>query len=131
MTVRYGEKEFTIVYNGELYNTDEIREELKLHGYSFLGHSDTEVILKSYVEWKDICVEKFNGIFAFAIWDNEEQKLFFARDRIGVKPLFYSIIEDSFIFGSEIKALLAHKYIEPIIDENSIAEIMFLFFILN
>lgn len=126
MTVKHGEKEYTIVYNGELYNTEEIREELKLCGHSFFSHSDTEVILKSYVQWKENCVVKFNGIFAFAVWDNQEQKLFFARDRIGVKPLFYSIVEDSFVFGSEVKALLSHKYIEPTIDENSIAEIMFL-----
>lgn len=126
MTCKFGENEYTLVYNGELYNTDEVREELKLHGHKFLGHSDTEVVLKAYVEWKDECVNKFNGIFAFAVWDNIEQRLFFARDRIGVKPLFYTVKNNSFIFGSEIKALLEHKFVEPIIDENSIAEIMFI-----
>ena len=126
MTARYGENEYTLVYNGELYNTDEIRDELIRHGYKFLGHSDTEVILKSYIRWKENCLEKFNGIFAFAIWDDKEQRLFFARDRIGVKPLFYTIKNNSFIFGSEIKALLEHTYVEPIIDENSIAEIIFI-----
>ncbi len=126
MTVKYGENGYTLVYNGELYNTDEVRDELKSYGHKFLGHSDTEVILKSYIQWKDECVNKFNGIFAFAVWDSKEQRLFFARDRIGVKPLFYTIINNSFIFGSEIKALLEHKYTEPIIDENSIAEIMFI-----
>ena len=126
MSAKYGENEYSLVYNGELYNTDEIRAELKSHGHKFLGHSDTEVILKSYIQWKDECVNKFNGIFAFAVWDNKEQRLFFARDRIGVKPLFYTIVNNSFIFGSEIKALLEHKFIEPLIDENSIAEIMFI-----
>lgn len=126
MTARYGENEYTLVYNGELYNTDEIRDELIRYGYKFLGHSDTEVILKSYIQWKENCLEKFNGIFAFAIWDDKEQRLFFARDRIGVKPFFYTIKNNTFIFGSEIKALLEHKYVEPIIDENSIAEIMFI-----
>ncbi len=126
MRAKYGENEYTLVYNGELYNTDEIRNELKLLGHKFSGHSDTEVILKSYIQWKDDCVNKFNGIFAFAIWESKEKQLFFARDRIGVKPLFYTVSGDSFIFGSEIKALLAHKYVEPIIDENSIAEIMFI-----
>lgn len=126
MTAKYGENEYTLVYNGELYNTDEIRNELKLLGHKFSGHSDTEVVLKSYIEWKDDCVNRFNGIFAFAIWDNAEKQLFFARDRIGVKPLFYAVRHNSFIFGSEIKALLAHKYVEPLIDENSIAEIMFI-----
>ena len=126
MTAKYGECEYTIVYNGELYNTDEVRDELKSYGHKFWGHSDTEVILKAYIQWKDECVNKFNGIFAFAVWDDKEQRLYFARDRIGVKPLFYTVVNNSFIFGSEIKALLEHKYIEPEINENSIAEIMFI-----
>ena len=126
MSAKYGENDYTIVYNGELYNTEEIRNDLLNYGHKFLGHSDTEVVLKSYIQWKEECVEKFNGIFAFSIWDSKEQQLFFARDRIGVKPLFYSVVGNSFIFGSEIKALLAHKYITPEIDENSIAEIMFI-----
>lgn len=126
MTAVYDGKEYAIVYNGELYNTDEIRAELVSLGHKFMGHSDTEVVLKSFVQWKDECVKKFNGIFAFAIWDEAQKRLFFARDRIGVKPLFYAIKDNSFIFGSEIKALLAHDTIEPVIDENSIAEIMFI-----
>ena len=126
MTVKYDDKTFTIVYNGELYNTEEIRNKLINLGHRFNTNSDTEVVLRAYVEWKDICVEKFNGIFAFAIWDEAKKQLFFARDRIGVKPLFYSIKNQSFIFASEIKALLEHNYIEPIIDEDSIAEIMFI-----
>ena len=126
MSAKYGENDYTIVYNGELYNTEEIRNDLLNYGHKFLGHSDTEVVLKSYIQWKEECVEKFNGIFAFSIWDSKEQQLFFARDRIGVKPLFYTVVGNSFIFGSEIKALLAHKYITPEIDENSIAEIMFI-----
>lgn len=126
MTAKYGEYEYTIVYNGEIYNTEEIREELKLSGYFFMTHSDTEVILKAFIHWKEECVKKFNGIFAFAIWDEYDKKLFFSRDRLGVKPFFYSIQNDSIIFGSEIKALLEHNSVEPIIDENSIAEIMFI-----
>ncbi len=126
MTVKYDEIEYSIVYNGEIYNTDEIRNELKILGHKFLTHSDTEVILKSFVQWKEECLNKLNGIFAFAIWDESERNLFFARDRMGVKPFFYTIVNDSFIFGSEIKALLEHKYVEPIIDENSISEIMFI-----
>ncbi len=126
MTTTYDCNDFTIVYNGELYNTDEIRNELSSYGHKFIGHSDTEVVLKAFVQWKERCVEKFNGIFAFTIWDSKNESLFFARDRMGVKPFFYTIIDDSFIFGSEIKALLEHNLVEPIIDENSIAEIMFL-----
>ncbi|MBR2952778.1 MAG: asparagine synthase (glutamine-hydrolyzing) [Clostridia bacterium] len=126
MTVKYGENKYTIVYNGELYNTDEVKNELLKSGHKFYTNSDTEVILKAYVQWNDESVNKLNGIFAFAIWDENKQSLFFTRDRIGVKPFFYSIVNDSFIFGSEIKALLEHKYVEPVIDENSIAEIMFI-----
>ena len=126
MTCRYGNKEYTIIYNGELYNTEEIINELTHHGYKFSGHSDTEVILKSFVHWNEDCVNKFNGIFAFAIWDDYEKRLFFARDRMGVKPFFYTIVNNSFIFGSVNKALLNHKYVEPVINENSIAEIMFI-----
>ncbi len=126
MTVKYGEREYSIVYNGEIYNTDEVRSELKILGHKFSTYSDTEVILKSFIQWKEDCLNKLNGIFAFAIWNELEKNLFFARDRMGVKPFFYTIVNNSFIFGSEIKALLEHKCVEPIIDENSIAEIMFI-----
>lgn len=126
MTADYGEKRYVIVYNGELYNTEEIRKELLAEGHNFNGHSDTEVILKSYIQWKEECVNKFNGIFAFCIWDKSQQKLFFARDRIGVKPLFYTTDGNSFIFASEIKALLAHESVKAEIDENSLAEIIFI-----
>ena len=126
MTADYGEKRYVIVYNGELYNTEEIRNELLLNGHKFKGHSDTEVILKSYIQWNEECVNKFNGIFAFCIWDKFEEKLFFARDRMGVKPLFYTTVGDSFIFASEIKAVLAHDSVKTEIDENSLAEILFI-----
>ena len=124
MTAKYGENEYTLIYNGELYNTEEIRDELKLYGHKFNGYSDTEVVLKAFVQWKEMCLEKFNGIFAFAIWDNSNKRLFFARDRMGVKPFFYTVVNNSFIFGSEIKAILEHKYAEAVIDEESIYEIM-------
>jgi len=120
------DNKYTIVYNGELYNTEDIRKELLLKNYKFKGHSDTEVLLLSYVEWGEKCVEKFNGIFSFAIWEEKEQRLFFARDRIGVKPLFYSLINNEFIFGSEIKALLCHPLIRPEINMNSICDIILL-----
>lgn len=117
---------YIIVYNGELYNTDELRSELKSYGVKFTGHSDTEVLLKSYIMWKEKCVEKFNGIFAFAIWDKKEEKLFIARDRIGVKPFFYYNRKGEFFFASEIKGILASGAVEPEADINSIAEIMLL-----
>ncbi len=120
------DNKYTIVYNGELYNTEDIRKELLIKNYKFKGHSDTEVLLHSYVEWGEKCVEKLNGIFAFVIWEEKEQKLFFARDRIGVKPLFYSLIENEFVFGSEIKALLCHPLIRPEINMNSICDLILL-----
>lgn len=117
---------YVIVYNGELYNTAEIRKELIECGIDFETTSDTEVVLKSFIKWKESCVEKFNGIFAFAVWDEKNESLFAARDRIGVKPFFYSIVNGNFIFGSELKAILANSEIKPQIDKNSIAEIIFM-----
>ena len=94
-----------IVYNGELYNTKELREELRKLGYVFTTQSDTEVVLNAYLAWKEHCVERFNGIFAFAIWDSYRKELFVARDPMGVKPFFYAFCEDAFLFASEIKTL--------------------------
>ena len=79
---------YTLIYNGELYNTSELRRELQANGVEFDGHSDTEVVLKAYAAWGEKCVERFNGIFAFAVWNSRDKTLFLARDRIGVKPLF-------------------------------------------
>lgn len=114
----------TLVYNGELYNTEEIRTELVKRGYRFLGHSDTEVVLKAYVEFGETCLEMFNGIFAFAVWNSSEQTLFMARDRIGVKPLFYAETAGGLVFASEIKALLKHPEVKPVITEEGAAQIM-------
>lgn len=114
---------FTITYNGELYNTEDIRKELIQKGYSFQGHSDTEVLLLSYMEWGVDFVSKLNGIFAFGIWDSRKQSLFLARDRMGVKPLFYHYKNESIIFSSELKALLAHPKIPAEIDEEGLAEL--------
>lgn len=123
MKFRAGEHSYTIVYNGELYNTAEIRSELE-SDFDFETSSDTEVVLKAYVKWKAECVEKFNGIFAFAVWDEYDKKLFVARDRIGVKPFFYFVNNRKFIFASEIPALLEHPEIPHEIDEKSVAELL-------
>ncbi len=117
-------QEYALVYNGELYNTDEIRKELYDKGWSFDGHSDTEVVLKSYIQWGENCVDKFNGIFAFAVWESGAKRLFVARDRMGVKPFFYTIKDGAFYFSSEIKGLLCFDEIEAQADSQSIAEIM-------
>lgn len=116
----------TIVYNGELYNTDELRKELLSAGYTFEGHSDTEVLLKSYLHWGEKCVKRLNGIFAFAVYDKHSQKLFMARDPIGVKPFFYYKYDGGLLFASEIKALLANPIVKPRIDEEGLMELFFL-----
>jgi len=123
---RYGKgANYTIVYNGELYNTLEIRRTLENCGYSFqTRNSDTEVLLTAYIEWGAACVHKFNGIFAFAIWDQEKEHLFMARDRVGVKPLFYINQGSKLIFASELKALLIHPEVEAEIDEEGLAELL-------
>ncbi len=98
---------YTIVHNGEIYNYIELKEELQKKGYSFFSQSDTEVILAAYDCWKDECVDHFDGMFAFAIWDEKEKDLFAARDRFGEKPFFYFFDKEQFVFASEMKALWA------------------------
>ena len=124
MIKSYKYNQYTLSYNGELYNTEDIRKELLKRGHTFSGHSDTEVLLTSYIEWKEKCVDHFNGIFAFAIWDEQDQKLFVARDRLGVKPLFYTERNGGFLFGSELKALLAHPDVPTSITREGLAEIV-------
>lgn len=119
----YG-SEYSIVYNGELYNTDDVRNQLRKKGFSFKTHSDTEVVLKSYICWGEKCLDMFNGIFAFAIWSSDEHRLFFARDRMGVKPFFYRHFKDSLIFSSELKGILSVPSVEHTLDINGISEIM-------
>ncbi|WP_195572295.1 asparagine synthase (glutamine-hydrolyzing) [Paenibacillus sp. 1001270B_150601_E10] len=114
---------YALVYNGELYNAPELKQELLSRGYSFKTTCDTEVLLVAYIEWKEHCVERFNGIFAFAIWVEQEQKLFMARDRLGVKPLFYQAGEGTFLFGSEPKAILKHPDVVPEVGAQGLAEI--------
>jgi asparagine synthase (glutamine-hydrolysing) len=123
MTAAIGSENFVLVYNGELYNTEDIRQVLLAKGYTFDGWSDTEVLLKSYIEWGENCLSRLNGIFAFAVWDVQNEKLFLARDRIGVKPLFYSRQGSSFLFASEIKAILAHPGVSAKVNREGLSEI--------
>jgi asparagine synthase (glutamine-hydrolysing) len=99
---------FTIIFNGEIYNFQELRKELEGRGYVFRSHSDTEVLLYAYACWGAACVEKLNGMFAFAIWDRAKQELFIARDQFGIKPLLYYYDGKALAFSSELKALLAY-----------------------
>ena len=121
MTICVGGSEYTIVYNGELYNTDELRNELCCE---FSSRSDTEVVLRSYIKWGEKCVDKFNGIFAFAIYESAIHRVFLARDRIGVKPLFFYETSDKLIFASELSALLENPDIPHEIDEYGAAELL-------
>lgn len=114
---------FAVTYNGELYNTDDLRTTLLSLGHHFYTRSDTEVLLVSYIQWGPQCVEYLNGIYAFAIWDEKEQRLFMARDRFGVKPLFYCLKGKNLIFGSEMKALLKHPLVEPVVKTQGLSEI--------
>ena len=117
---------YVLVYNGELYNTPELRAALLHRGHRFAGHSDTEVLLHAFAEWGESCTAMCNGIFAFAVWQVNAGRLFLARDRCGVKPLFYTLTEQSLIFGSEIKTLLAHPAVPPRVDAAGLAEVLLL-----
>ena len=97
-----------VIFNGEIYNYIELREELIKLGYSFTTNSDTEVIIKAYQHWGIDCQNKFNGMWAFALWDKKKQQLFISRDRVGEKPLNYCVFDNTLIFGSEIKSILAY-----------------------
>ena len=107
------DQRYWITYNGEIYNFQEIAKTLESEGVCFHSSTDTEVILHSYVRWGPACLERFNGMFAFAIWDNKEQILFCARDRIGIKPFYYTIVDGQFIFASDIKTIIASGLYTP------------------
>ena len=117
---------YTLVYNGELYNTQELRDELSALGHIFQGHSDTEVLLHGLAEWGRDCLPRLNGIFAFALWNEEEKTLLLARDPMGVKPLFYSVTPGGFVFASELKAILCHPDVPPEVDEEGLNQLFFL-----
>ncbi|WP_345789024.1 asparagine synthase (glutamine-hydrolyzing) [Salsuginibacillus halophilus] len=124
MTRSWREKTYTLVYNGELYNTDELRERLKELGWVFQSYSDTEVVLAAAAVWQEEAPAYMNGIFAFALWTHETKQLLLGRDRFGVKPLFYQEVDNGLIFASEIKALLAHQDAKAVLDETGVHELM-------
>ena len=126
MYLRDGSEQYTLVYNGELYNTAEVKQELIALGHRFQGHSDTEVVLHAYGQWREKCLEKFNGIFGFAVWEQNAQRLFLARDRIGVKPLFYALKDEGILFASEIKTILAHPQMKAQLDQEGVYQLLLL-----
>ena len=112
-----------VVLNGEIYNFRELREKLE-HNHTFYTNSDTEVILHAYEEYGENCLDHLNGMFAFAIWDTKKKKLFLARDRLGVKPLYYSIVNDNLIFSSEIKSILQYDEVERTLNYSALSQFL-------
>jgi asparagine synthase (glutamine-hydrolysing) len=117
----------TVAYNGEIYNFNELREELLAHGHRFRTHCDTEVILHAYEQWGDRCVTRFNGMFAFAVWDDNRQRLLLARDRMGVKPLVYLQRGAQLMFASEIKSLLEDPTVARELDHDVLIQYLAFF----
>ena len=124
MILDWAGERYILTYNGELYNTEEIRNTLYDLGHRFYGHSDTEVVLHSYAQWGEACVVRFNGIFAFAVWEEKAQRLFLARDRMGVKPLFYKQHDGGLLFASEIKTILCYPTVRPQLDGEGAAQLI-------
>jgi asparagine synthase (glutamine-hydrolysing) len=117
---------FTVIYNGELYNADELREELSLFGHEFSSNSDTEVLLTAFIQWEAQCLHKLNGIFAFAVWNNKTQRLFCARDPMGVKPFFFKATDGGIVFASELKSLFQNPLCPALLDKDGINQIFLL-----
>ena len=117
---------YVLIYNGELYNTEELRTEMTRLGHIFREHSDTEVVLHAYAQWGSQCTSRFNGIFAFAVWEQGRGRLFLARDRIGVKPLFYTAYDGGFVFASEMKTILSFPGISARLDRQGAAQLIML-----
>ena len=113
-----------IVFNGEIYNYKALREFLRAKGHIFKTHSDTEVIVHLYEELGEACVERLRGMFAFAIWDNRRRSLFLARDRVGIKPLYYCLSQKSLLFASEIKAILADPDVKREVEPHMIDRLL-------
>ncbi len=126
MSAMFRRKRYTIVYNGEIYNSAELRRELKGEGAVFFTECDTETVLWAYIIWGENAPVHLNGIFAFAVHNETDQTVFFARDRLGVKPFFYAQMGEKFYFASEIKALLAHPEIPPEVDEVGLWQLLYL-----
>ncbi len=115
-------KQMILTYNGEVYNFSDLRKELEQLGYKFFSQTDSEVVLNSWMEWGEDCLHRFNGMFAFSIWDKTEKTLFLIRDRYGIKPLYYAQFGETILFGSEQKAILQHPIVKKEIDKKALLE---------
>lgn len=123
MTIKHNDINYTIVYNGQIYNKQEIKKELQQLGYEFIGYSDTEVLLKAFIHYGTNILHRLNGIFSFAIWNDKEKELFLVRDHFGIKPLYYTILNNTIIFASEIKAIFEYPQVEIEIDKTTVCEL--------
>lgn len=126
MILDQGKVRYILTYNGELYNTEQLRKELRDLGHQFDSHSDTEVVLHAYTQWKEAALERMNGIFAFAVLEEPSGRLFLARDRIGVKPLFYRMHQGGLLFASEMKTILSYPGVRAELDADGAAQILLL-----
>ena len=123
MSAKVGDTTYHIVYNGQLYNAKDLREELISYGYEFNGYCDTEVLLKAFIHFGTSILPKLNGIFSFAIWNDKSKELFLVRDHFGIKPLYYTVIDNTIIFASEVKAILEHPSVSAVLDSQGISEL--------
>lgn len=126
MTVRHENRSYTIVYNGEIYNYAELKTLLSQHGVTLKTHCDTEAVLYSYIIFGDECPKLLNGIFAFAVYDNSAKRIFMVRDRFGIKPFYYSVMNGTLVFASEIKAMLKFPEIKPNLSLQGLWQLLFL-----
>ncbi|SCF07654.1 asparagine synthase (glutamine-hydrolysing) [Micromonospora haikouensis] len=123
MVERFAEGPVVLGYGGEVYNHRSLRDELRRRGHRFRSSGDTEVVLRAYLEWGDAFVSRLTGMFAVALWDGRRDRLLLARDRLGVKPLYYRVTDDGVLFGSEPKALLAHPLVRAVLDSDALREL--------
>jgi asparagine synthase (glutamine-hydrolysing) len=122
--IRDGSVVAALTYSGEVYNYRELRDELTAQGHRFATSSDTEVVLRAYLQWGDAFAERLNGMFAFGLWDGRGQRLLLVRDRMGIKPLFYRPLPDGVVFASEPKGILAHPEVEAVVDTAGLRELL-------
>lgn len=126
MHLQWEDEGYTVVYNGELYNARELRTELERLGHTFVTNCDTEVVLHACAQWSEQCLHRMNGIFAFALWEKNKKRLFLARDRMGVKPLFYKLHSSGFLFASEIKTILTYPTVKAQLDADGVGQLLLL-----
>lgn len=124
MHYSYQENTYSVIFNGNIYNLDELKEVIKRNGFNIETEFETEIILKLYCIYKEEIVKKLNGVFGFCIWDEKNETLFLARDHFGIKPLYYSICNNELIFSSDINGILNHPFVETAIDSNGICEML-------